>query len=83
MAFRKSSYSNSFSNCVEVDTEWRKSSRSFHEANCVEVARAPEAVAVRDSKDPGGPVLEWPSAAWRAFVTELKTTGRVRGLFLE
>jgi hypothetical protein len=33
---------------------WVKSSYSVHE-NCVEVAGAGGAVAVRDSKDPGGP----------------------------
>lgn len=35
---------------------WRKSSYTARE-NCVEVAFAPEAVAVRDSKDPDGPAL--------------------------
>ncbi|MFJ9947288.1 DUF397 domain-containing protein [Kitasatospora sp. NPDC091207] len=27
---------------------------------------------VRDSKDPGGPVLSFPSAAWQAFVDAVR-----------
>ncbi|MEV4478828.1 DUF397 domain-containing protein [Micromonospora coxensis] len=46
---------------------WRKSSHSGDEGACVELATVPEAVAVRDSKDPAGPVLLFPPAAWAAF----------------
>lgn len=46
---------------------WRKSSHSGEEYNCVEVAAVPGAVAVRDSKDPGGPTLTFDRTAWRAF----------------
>lgn len=49
-------------------TEWRKASGSGSEGgDCVELARlAPEAVGVRDSKDPDGPRLALePSAARR------------------
>ncbi|MFI5834735.1 DUF397 domain-containing protein [Micromonospora sp. NPDC051300] len=50
---------------------WRKSSRSNGQGGaCVEVAGdLPGVVAVRDSKDPAGPVLAFDSDAWRAFVT--------------
>ena len=73
--WRKSSYSgNGGSNCVEVGTAWRKSSYSGNGGgNCVEVARnLPRAVAVRDSKDPGGPVLTIESTGWRGFIADVK-----------
>ncbi|RQX05388.1 DUF397 domain-containing protein [Micromonospora inaquosa] len=49
---------------------WRKSTRSNGSGGaCVEVAdNLPGLVAVRDSKDPGGPALVFPPDAWRAFV---------------
>jgi hypothetical protein len=42
---------------------WRKSSFSGDTGNCVEVAVSAGAVAVRDSKNPTGPVLEFPARA--------------------
>lgn len=47
---------------------WRKSSYSSNTSNCVEVAFAGRAVAVRDSKHPGGGALAVSEAAWSAFV---------------
>jgi hypothetical protein len=49
--------------------EWRKSSWSGgNGGDCVEVARnLPGAVAVRDSKAPGGPKLVFTPDEWRAF----------------
>ncbi|MGC4805303.1 DUF397 domain-containing protein [Micromonospora sp. DT233] len=46
---------------------WRKSSRSGDEGACVEVAVVPDAIAVRDSKDPAGPALIFPPTAWATF----------------
>ena len=50
-------------------TVWRKSSRSTSEGNCVEVAHpaAPQ-VAVRDSKNPNGPTLTFPTPTWSLFL---------------
>lgn len=47
---------------------WRKSTYSNADGNCVEVAIHPSAVAVRDSKDPTGPVLTFATAEWREFL---------------
>ncbi|WP_440899867.1 DUF397 domain-containing protein [Actinosynnema sp.] len=47
-----------------MNSKWRKSSRSNAAANCVEVARTPDGVLVRDSKNPNGPVLRFSAAAW-------------------
>ncbi|WP_446750463.1 DUF397 domain-containing protein [Streptomyces sp. AC1-42W] len=52
--------------------QFRKSSYSATASECVEVARnVPGAVAVRDSKRPGGPVLVLAPTAWTAFRSSL------------
>ncbi|MEV7928372.1 MULTISPECIES: DUF397 domain-containing protein [unclassified Kitasatospora] len=57
-----------------TDTGWRKSSYSGSGGTCVEVANGfTDVQPVRDSKDPDGPVLLFPSAAWQAFVTAVRT----------
>ncbi|CAJ64974.1 MULTISPECIES: DUF397 domain-containing protein [Frankia] len=48
--------------------EWRKSSHSATQTNCVEIARVADVVAVRDSKDPDGPVLVFTPSEWAAFL---------------
>ncbi len=54
---------------------WHKSSYSgSNGGNCVEVAALPgDSLAVRDSKNPDGPVLAFSRAEWRSFTTALKT----------
>ncbi len=48
---------------------WRKSGRSNAGGNCVEVANLPDGGrAVRDSKDPHGPILTFTRREWEAFV---------------
>ncbi|WP_449061352.1 DUF397 domain-containing protein [Planomonospora algeriensis] len=52
---------------------WRKSSLSGSGNNCVEVAdNLPGLVALRDSKDPHGPVLTFSPDQWRAFTGGVK-----------
>lgn len=52
---------------------WRKSSYSGNNGGgCVEVAQRSAVVAVRDSKDPGGPKLTFSPEEWRAFVAGVK-----------
>lgn len=52
---------------------WRKSSFSdpTDHGDCVEVAWPDPLVAVRDSKNPSGPTLNFPRETWRP--TELPT----------
>lgn len=56
---------------------WHKSSYSgSNGGQCVEVARnLPGVVAVRDSKDPGGPSLLVTTAEWRAFLDGVRHGG--------
>ncbi|MEV7360618.1 MULTISPECIES: DUF397 domain-containing protein [unclassified Kitasatospora] len=58
-----------------TDARWRKSSYSGgNGGTCVEVADGFTGVMpVRDSKDPFGPALLFPSPAWQAFVTAVRT----------
>ncbi|MEU7029565.1 DUF397 domain-containing protein [Streptomyces sp. NPDC046275] len=76
----KSSYSNSQGgDCIEVAYDftgaaWRKSSYSNGSGgDCLEVLdNVPGVVPVRDSKNPTGPALVVPAAAWAVFVDGLK-----------
>jgi hypothetical protein len=50
------------------DLRWRKATASAN-GGCVEVAPLPGGgVAVRDSKDPSGPVLRYTPREWHAFL---------------
>ncbi|MEC4018647.1 DUF397 domain-containing protein [Streptomyces sp. H27-D2] len=52
---------------------WRKSSYSgSNQGECLEVADGYADVPVRDSKDPHGPALVFDSAAWSAFIQDVK-----------
>lgn len=47
---------------------WRKAQRSVANGACVELAPFEGMVAMRDSKDPEGPVLIYTPAEWGAFL---------------
>jgi hypothetical protein len=52
---------------------WHKSTRSGANGDCVEVAdNLPGVVAVRDSKNPAGPALQFTPSEWAAFVAGVK-----------
>jgi hypothetical protein len=51
---------------------WYKSSRSAGNGACVEIATLPSAVAMRDSKDPTGPILSFDAESWRAFIAAVR-----------
>jgi hypothetical protein len=72
--WRKSSYSgDNGGHCVEIAAVWHKSSHSgSNGGNCVEVGGTGPVIAVRDSKDPDGPVLRFSADAWHQFTTTLK-----------
>ncbi|MEU5875903.1 DUF397 domain-containing protein [Spirillospora sp. NPDC047279] len=55
--------------------EWRKATRSLNNGGeCVELAGAAAMVAVRDSKDPDGPVLLLTRATLRTAVQSAAET---------
>jgi Domain of unknown function (DUF397) len=55
------------------ELRWYKSTRSAGNGACVEVAvSAAGGVAVRDSKDPDGPVLRFDGEAWQGFVRSVR-----------
>jgi len=55
---------------------WRKSSYSGNSGGqCVEVGSAARVIAVRDSKDPAGPVLAFGPHDWQRFTDRVKAAG--------
>ncbi|GAA3939583.1 DUF397 domain-containing protein [Actinomadura viridis] len=56
------------------NARWRKSSHSGSlSGECVEVTGVGNSVALRDSKDPKGPVITLSPTMWRALRDELKS----------
>lgn len=52
---------------------WVKSSLSASQDSCVEVAQLSDGSrAVRDSKDPDGPVLRFTAGEWKAFLDGIR-----------
>jgi hypothetical protein len=54
------------------DLAWRKAQSSVGNGACVELAPADDMIAIRDSKDPHGPVLRYTAAEFRAFLDGAK-----------
>ncbi|MET9521580.1 DUF397 domain-containing protein [Streptomyces coeruleorubidus] len=59
-----------------MEMQWRKSTYSGDQGGqCLEVAHTPEAaVAIRDSKNPAGPILTLDPATFTTFVNWTTTT---------
>lgn len=53
---------------ARIIEDWFKSSFSGQTGDCVEVRMRGGEIAVRDSKDPHGPVLRFTPAEWLAFL---------------
>jgi Domain of unknown function (DUF397) len=47
---------------------WLKAQSSTANGQCVEIAAAAGNIAIRDSKDPDGPVLVYSASEFRAFL---------------
>ncbi|HVV24441.1 MAG TPA: DUF397 domain-containing protein [Pseudonocardiaceae bacterium] len=54
-------------------TQWYKSSHSGGGNDCVEIASVGVGTAVRDSKNPRGPILRFGSDGWTAFIGRART----------
>jgi hypothetical protein len=53
--------------------QWRKSSYSGDTGGeCVEIAAVSPSIAVRDSKNPEGPMLTFDAATWAEFTSVIK-----------
>lgn len=51
---------------------WRKAQLSTNNGSCVEISSIIGKIALRDSKDPSGPVLVYTPAEWGAFLDGAK-----------
>jgi hypothetical protein len=57
----------------ELTTPFRKSSHSGQDGQCVELAGTTDGIAVRDSKNPGGPVLRFSRCEMAGLIERIRT----------
>ena len=57
---------------IPPSLNWRKAMRSISNGACVEVADTGARVLVRDSVNPSGVKIAYPSNAWKGFVDSAK-----------
>jgi hypothetical protein len=58
---------------MDDELVWFKSSFSSANGQCTECARLPGGgIAVRDSKNPDGPMLSFTAAEWQAFLAGVR-----------
>jgi hypothetical protein len=64
------------SKAIPAGIQWRKSSYSSDQGGqCIEIAETPHTtIAIRDSKNPAGPILTLDPAAFTTFVNWTTTT---------
>jgi hypothetical protein len=56
------------SDAERVNLVWTKARASSFQGQCVQLASAAAGVAMRDSKDPDGPILLYSRAEFQAFI---------------
>lgn len=54
-----------------MNSAWRKSTHSTKD-QCIEVGKPKRHLAVRDSKDPGGPQLAFAAGNWGRFLSRVR-----------
>jgi hypothetical protein len=54
------------------ERRWLKSTYSTGDGECVEISTVDRVVLARDSKDPDGPRVRYPTATWRSFLVDAK-----------
>jgi hypothetical protein len=57
----------------EPSVVWHRSRYCGEAGSCVEVAKVGDAVAMRDSKNPDGPILLFDQVQWTAFLATVCT----------
>jgi len=56
------------SEAERASLSWLKAQGSTVNGQCVEIASTADKIAIRDSKDPNGPILVYTSAEFKAFL---------------